>query len=126
MSVEAHRGRQACRSCPVFLALDGQRVRRCNACGNYVFQQPSERAQHRRYFRILDAVDTGFCTAAEAGIALLTACPPAFVPFAYAAAEAAVKQGRPPGEVLSNLLKYLAQHPMPNEDVAWAVLAASL
>ncbi|UQN10840.1 hypothetical protein [Deinococcus sp. QL22] len=60
------------------------------------------------------------------GIALLTACPPAFVPFAYAAAEAAVSQGRPPGEVLSNLLEYLAQHPMPTEDVAWAVLAATL
>lgn len=59
-------------------------------------------------------------------LALLTACAPAQVPWAFAAAETAVKQGRPPGEVIDNLRDYLVAHPMPTDPVEWAILTSSL
>lgn len=60
------------------------------------------------------------------GFTLLTACPPAQVPWAFAAAETVVKQGRPPGEVIDTLLDYLAAHPMPTDPVEWAILTSTL
>lgn len=59
-------------------------------------------------------------------MALLLACPPEQVPWAYAAAEAAVSQGRPAEEVLDNLLDYLADQQMPHDGVEWAVLVSTL
>ena len=59
-------------------------------------------------------------------LALLTACPPHAVPWAFAAAETAVQQGRPAGEVLDNLRDYLDDHDMPTNEVQWAILAAQL
>lgn len=59
-------------------------------------------------------------------MALLTACAPAAVPWAYAAADTAVAQGRPPGDVLTNLLDYLETHPMPTDEGAWADLVSLL
>lgn len=59
-------------------------------------------------------------------LALLIACPPAAVPWAYAAAETAVRHGRPVEEVLRNLLDYLSDHPMPTTAVEWACLTSTL
>lgn len=57
---------------------------------------------------------------------LLTACVPSQVPWAFAAAETAVKHGRPPGEVIDSLRDYLADHAMPTDPVEWAILTSSL
>jgi len=57
---------------------------------------------------------------------LLLACPPDRVHLAFEAADAAVEAGRLPGEVLTNLLLYLSDHPMPTDEDEWAVLVASL
>lgn len=59
-------------------------------------------------------------------LALLTACAPSQVPWAFAAAETAVNQGRPPGEVIDSLRDYLADHPMPTDPVEWAILTSTL
>lgn len=59
-------------------------------------------------------------------MALLLACPPEQVPWAYAAAEAAVSHGRPVEAVLNNLLEFLTDRPMPLEGVEWAVLVSTL
>lgn len=59
-------------------------------------------------------------------LALLTACTPSQVPWAFAAAETAVKQGRPPGEVIDHLRDYLVTHSMPTDPVEWAILTSSL
>ena len=59
-------------------------------------------------------------------LALLTACAPEQVPWAFAAAEAAVQHGRPPGEVIDNLRDHLAERPMPTDAIEWAVLVSTL
>ncbi|MBB5379185.1 hypothetical protein HNQ07_004700 [Deinococcus metalli] len=59
-------------------------------------------------------------------MALLIACAPHQVPWAFAAADTAVSHGRPPGDVLTNLLDYLEGHPMPIDEGAWAALVATL
>ena len=79
-----------------------------------------------RFAQDLRAAQLTPITSHPHSLALLTVCPPQQVPYAFAAAETAARQGRPPGDVISNLRDYLSDRPMPTDPIAWAILTSTL
>jgi len=65
-------------------------------------------------------------TSLPQSLALLTCCPPERIAWALEAAETAVRAGRPAADVLSALLEHLEDHPMPDTELDWILLAGQL